>query len=146
MRKINNVLGLIVVIMLFIIFYLVVLYSIVFCLSLIPFFGVEIISWRSVFTFSIWVMLWIIPFEIISFLMDIRIKNKTRKEAIRLLTITLNLLAFTFFVIWLNSRIIGIQFSNIGVVSYIIIIALLVFAIYISGNRLKEIDNKNLKS
>jgi hypothetical protein len=142
MKDINNVIGLILVAMIIIILYLVVIGSIVFCLSFISFLGIKIFSWSSVFAFSLYVIIWSVPFEIISFLMDIHIKNIFTKKVIWLATIILNFIGFTIFVIWLDSHLDGIQFSNPGLVCYIIIIAILVNVINTSGNRLKEVDNK----
>jgi hypothetical protein len=142
MKEINNVIGLIVVALIIIILYLVVLGSIVFCFSFISFLGIKLFSWTSVFAFSFYVMIWSIPFEVISFLMDIRIKNKSTKKVIWLATIILNFIGFTIFVIWLDSHLDGIQFSSTGLVCYIIIIAILVNVINTCGNRLKEADYK----
>jgi hypothetical protein len=90
MKEINNVIGLILVAMIIIILYLVVLGSIVFCFSFISFLGIKIFSWTSVFAFSFYVMIWSVPFEIISFLMDSRLKNTFTKKVIWLATIILN--------------------------------------------------------
>lgn len=142
MEKIKNVIGLIFVAIIIIVLYLGVLCSIIFCLCFIPFLEIEVISWTSVLAFSLFVLIWSVPFEIISFLMDFRIKNKSTKKVIWTATIILNFIAFTIFVIWLNSYLEGIHFSNTGLVFYIIIVALLVIVINTNGNRIKDSDHK----
>jgi hypothetical protein len=122
-KELKNVIGLLIVAMIIIILYLGMLSSIVFCLSLISFLGIKIFS----------------------FLMDIRIKNRSTKNVIELTTIIVNYIGFTIYMIWLDSHIDGIHFSNTGLVCYIILVAILVYVININGDRLKKSDTKQKK-
>lgn len=141
MQRLKNIIGLIVVAIIIIIFYIGMLSSILFFMSLIPILQIEV-SWAAVFIFSTFIMIWTIPYEIISFLMNLRIRKDSIRRLVWYTTVLLNFIVFTLYVIWVDSFITGIHFSNIGLIVYIIVIALLVVGIKKGGVYLEKRDNK----
>ena len=102
-------------------FYLFIEFNIIFRHTYI---GVEIDCIFSLGTF------WMIPYEVISLLHSIRVRNKA---ILNLLVALLNVILFSYFIIWLDTKIKGILFSSQGLVVYIIFIIIFLIGIQKGG-------------
>lgn len=100
---------------------------------------VEIDSFKSAAIFTLCIMVWAVPFEVIG-LFDRFFVNGGFGGIVLLL---LQFVVFTFYLLWLDKMFSTISFSSVGMVCYIIIIALLVLGTMIGGEKVKEQDEKN---
>lgn len=122
--------------------YLGILSFIGFVLSLISFLEIHILHGSSLILFSLFVMLWTIPLEVTDTLLHGLFRNVIRDRFIEKISIILNIAIFTFFVNWLDNKIIGITFSSRGMICYIICVAVLCLGTIKGGYLIKKADEK----
>ncbi len=113
-------------------FYIVSVSFFIYLLSLISFLGIRILEWKSIVFFSLGTFFWMIPYEVISLLHSIRVRNKA---ILNLLVALLNVILFSYFIIWLDTKIKGILFSSQGLVVYIIFIIIFLIGIQKKGEQ-----------
>ncbi|MDA1512660.1 hypothetical protein, partial [Bacillus cereus group sp. TH40LC] len=76
-------------------FYIVSVSFFIYLLSLISFLGIRILEWKSIVFFSLGTFFWMIPYEVISLLHSIRVRNKA---ILNLLVALLNVILFSYFI------------------------------------------------
>ncbi|MEK5389493.1 hypothetical protein NSQ59_03790 [Margalitia sp. FSL K6-0131] len=133
----------VVVILLIVALYTGIFSFLIYLLSIIPILNITIYNWPSVFTFSLCIIIWIIPYELIGFLQDIPGKNKYLIKLFSLISTLLNLSLFTLYILFLDHRFIGLSFSKVGIICLIIITIALSKIINIAGTKLKDAEENN---
>lgn len=142
MKKIIFGLCIVVVILLIAALYTGIFSFLIYCLSLIPILNITIYNWLSVFTFSLCIIIWVIPYELINFFQDIPIKNKYLKKIVSIIPTLLNVLLLTLYILFLDQRFVELSFSKIGVICLIITIIALSKIINIAGIKLKDAEKR----
>ncbi|MBB2482656.1 hypothetical protein H5P36_21030 [Bacillus sp. APMAM] len=143
MKKGTFWLCIVVVILLIVALYTGIFSFLIYLLSIIPILNITIYNWPSVFTFSLCIIIWIIPYELIGFLQDIPRKNKYLIKLFSLISTLLNLSLFTLYILFLDHRFIGLSFSKVGIICLIIITIALSKIINIAGTKLKDAEENN---
>ncbi|MFD3449438.1 hypothetical protein ACFDTO_33205 [Microbacteriaceae bacterium 4G12] len=123
------------VVFIIIIFYIFSVSFLIYLLSLVSILEIHILRWQSIIIFSIGTFLWMVPYELISLLYSIRFRNKT---VLNLFVTLLNVILFTFFIIWLDTKVKGISFSTQGLVVYIILVFVILIGIQKKGEQLEK--------
>ncbi len=100
---------------------------------------VEIDSLISAILFTLCIMVWAIPFEVIGVFDRFFADGGLGGMVLRLC----QFVVFTFYLLWLDKKFVTISFSSVGMVCYIIIVAVLVLGTMIGGEKVKEQDEKN---
>ncbi|MBS4192036.1 hypothetical protein KHA94_17875 [Bacillus sp. FJAT-49705] len=134
----KQVIGIFIVVFLIISLYLCILSFLLYLLGLIPILEIQIEGFYKLLGFSVCVMLWAIPFEIINLLLASLPKNSIINKGI----ILVNIIFFTFYIIWLDSRFTSISFSTLGMVCYIIVLVLIAMIIQIGGEKIAVHDKR----
>ena len=140
MKKIIFWLCIVVVILLIAALYTGIFSFLIYFLSLIPILTITIHNWPSVFTFSLCIIVWVIPYELIGFLQDIPSKNKYLKKIFVMISTLLNLSLFTLYILFLDQHFIGLSFSKVGIICLILITIALSKIINIAGTKLKDAE------
>lgn len=140
MKISKNALSLVIVALLTILLYIFLFSLLLVLLSFIPFLNIQIISWFSLALFTLCIFLWIVPFQIISFLYDIPIKSKRIRGYFSILIVLMNVAVFAVFVFWLDSVFSGLSFSDTGLISYISVMALTTQLLLVLGRKIEEKD------
>lgn len=144
MKKVIFGLYIVIVILLITALYIGIFSFLIYLLSLIPILNITIYNWLSVFTFSLFIILWVIPYELINFFQDTPVKNKYLKKTVLIILTLLKALLLTLYILFLDQRFVGLSFSKIGTICLIIIIIALSKIINMSGNRLKDAEKNNM--
>lgn len=131
-------LGILVVVLLIIILYIGFISFLIFLLSLIPVLNITIDNWLSLFAFSLCIIVWLIPYVLISIFQSIPIKNKLLKRLTKIISELLSTFLFTLYVLFLDKHFINLSFSTFGIISIVISIIFLSVIINEAGERLKN--------
>lgn len=118
--------------------YVGILSFIGFLLSRISFLEIHILHGSSLILFSLFIMLWTIPFEVIDTLLHGLFRNVIRDRFIKKISIILNIAIFTFYVNWLDKKVKGITFSKWGMIWYIVCVAVLCLGTIKGGYLIKK--------
>lgn len=114
---------------------------VIFGLSFIPVVEVQIQSMTAVIWFAAGVFIWIIPLQVIDALKMVRVQRRIRRIIYPYLVNAIQVGAFVYYVVQLESRVSGIVFSGIGLVLFAFAIVLISRAVYswISGRVASEL-------
>lgn len=137
-----TLIGIIVVILLIISLYMGIISLLIFLLSLIPILNITINSWFSLFAFSLCIIIWVIPYILITIFQAIKISNIFIKRLIRILSELINIILFTLYFLFLDKYFVDLSFSNSAVIIVIITILILTAIVNVAGKRLKYVEKK----
>ncbi|MGM7684792.1 hypothetical protein ACSVDA_22030 [Cytobacillus sp. Hm23] len=115
----------------------------IFILSLIPVLDIKIDSWTSVFIFSICIILWVIPYELINFLQDIPTKSRSIKNILMIIASVLSVTLFTLYILFLERKINYLSISDTGIVFLIITVFIIFKLIIILDKKIEKEDKMN---
>ena len=132
-------------IVLIITMYVGIISCLIYFLSLIPILNITINNWFSLFTFSLCIILWVVPYIFINIFQAIPLKNKFLKRLIILISELISVLLFTLYMLFLDKHFVNLSFSNSGIIIIIITILVLSKIINIAGQKIKDEDTKKVQ-
>lgn len=133
----------IIVVLLIITLYMGIISFLIFLLSLIPILDITINSWFSLFAFSLCIIIWVIPYVLITIFQAIKISNIFIKRLIRIVSELINIILFTLYFLFLDNHFVDLSFSTFAVIIVIITILILSSIVNVAGERLKDGEKKS---
>ena len=101
-----------------------------FGLSYLPAVEIQIQSMTALIWFAGGVFLWIIPLQVIDAMKMIRIQRRVRRIIYPYLVNAIQVGAFVYYTVQLESRVTGIVFSGLGLILFAFVIVLISRAVY----------------